>query len=449
MKPAVSKPIFVGGSTAHMPAAASPNTRMGVRHPIADFYKYPGTYLSSTDPGPRQAREASGQPLPEELFARLEFLRLEGYCRLHRTDAGNPLATDALRRLYYLVRPLLPDAVRKAFQRVYLSDWRKLEFPSWPVDMTVEDELETGLLDIMRHSNVSEVPFIWFWPYGARGAVMITHDVETHRGLKFVPTLMDIDDDYGFKGAYQLVPEERYSVPTELLHAIHKRGCEANVHGLNHGVNLFENFSSYLIKVNRINQHIERFGSEGFRSPSMYRNVEWLKHLNIQYDMSVPNVAHLEPQRGGCCTVFPYFVGSILELPLTTIQDYSLLHILQICSTALWKEQVELILSKHGLASFIVHPDYLLQEPPLQLYRELLEWLREEKTARNLWVAKPSEVNRWWRMRDQMNLESRNGMWKITGAGAECASIAFATEREGGGIQYRISAKRRNSETIQ
>jgi hypothetical protein len=38
--------------------------------------------------------------------------------------------------------------------------------------------------------------------------------------------------------------------------------------------------------------------------------------------MSVPNVGHLEVQRGGC-TVMPYFIGRIVELPVTTSQDYS------------------------------------------------------------------------------------------------------------------------------
>ena len=65
--------------------------------------------------------------------------------------------------------------------------------------------------------------------------------------------------------------------------------------------------------------------------------------FEFSYDMSVPNAAHLEPQRGGCCTVMPYFVGDILELPLTTTQDYSLFHILGEYSTALWKEQIELL----------------------------------------------------------------------------------------------------------
>ena len=60
----------------------------------------------------------------------------------------------------------------------------------------------------------------------------------------------------------------------------------------------------------------------------MYREQEWFDAFEFSYDMSVPNAAHLEPQRGGCCTVMPYFVGDLLELPLTTTQDYSLFHIL-------------------------------------------------------------------------------------------------------------------------
>ena len=57
----------------------------------------------------------------------------------------------------------------------------------------------------------------------------------------------------------------------------------------------------------------------------------------------------------------PYFIGDILELPLTTTQDYSLFHILGSYSTTLWKEEVESILARNGLVSFIIHPDYLIE----------------------------------------------------------------------------------------
>ena len=37
----------------------------------------------------------------------------------------------------------------------------------------------------------------------------------------------------------------------------------------------------------------------------MYRNQDWYDVFEFSYDMSVPNVAHLDPMRGGCCTVMP------------------------------------------------------------------------------------------------------------------------------------------------
>jgi len=78
--------------------------------------------------------------------------------------------------------------------------------------------------------------------------------------------------------------------------------------------------------------------------------------------MSVPNVGHLDPQRGGCCTTKPYFIGKILEIPVVATQDYTLFHILRQYSMDLWEHQIELILQQNGLISFIVHPDYLLEE---------------------------------------------------------------------------------------
>ncbi len=107
----------------------------------------------------------------------------------------------------------------------------------------------------------------------------------------------------------------------------------------------------------------------------MYRRQDWFAALEFSYDMSVPNVAHLEPQRGGCCTVMPYFLGDVLELPLTTAQDYSLFHVLGDYSTTLWQEQIELILEHNGLISFIAHPDYLIEPRARDVYTDLLRLL--------------------------------------------------------------------------
>ena len=45
-------------------------------------------------------------------------------------------------------------------------------------------------------------------------------------------------------------------------------------------------------------------------------------------------------------------------MPLTTTQDWSLFNVLQQNSIELWKQQIDMVLEKHGLVSFNIHPDY-------------------------------------------------------------------------------------------
>jgi hypothetical protein len=159
----------------------------------------------------------------------------------------------------------------------------------------------------------------------------------------------------------------------------------------------------------------------------MYRNLDWYDSYDFSYDMSLPNVAHLEPKRGGCCTVFPFFIGNILEIPLTTSQDYSVFHILNDYSIALWKTQLDLIGQRNGLMSFIAHPDYLIDLRARRVYETLLEYLRQMISRDKIWLALPGEVDQWWRSRAQMKLVLRDGEWVVEGPDAERARIAFAS----------------------
>jgi len=290
----------------------------------------------------------------------------------------------------------------------------------------------------MRVRHVEKIPFIWFWPDGAPAAAIVTHDVETAAGVNAIPALIAIDEAFQIKASFQLVPEERYEVSKVLLDLIRRKQCEVNVHGLNHNGNLFGNRKNFLRQAKAINRYMQEFRAEGFRSACMYRNVDWYDKLNIAYDMSVPNVAHMEPQRGGCCTVFPYFIGKILELPLTTIQDYSLFNILGDYSIELWKKQIELIEQKHGLISFIVHPDYIMAENALSVYKTLLAYLSNLRNEGRVWIALPGAVNRWWRERSAMKLVLESGRWRIVGPGHERARLAFAST-ENGAIRYTVT----------
>jgi len=95
------------------------------------------------------------------------------------------------------------------------------------------------------------------------------------------------------------------------------------------------------------------------------------------------------------------------------------------------EKQIELILEKHGLVSFIVHPDYLASHDAKNINKELLKHLRGLCSDRNLWFALPREIDRWWRLRTQMRLCNKGGLWSIIGEGAERAQLAFAFESEG------------------
>jgi hypothetical protein len=154
--------------------------------------------------------------------------------------------------------------------------------------------------------------------------------------------------------------------------------------------------------------------------------------------MSLSSVAHLEPKRGGCCTVFPFFIGKILELPLTTSQDYSIVHILNEYSIDLWKKQLELIRHENGLMSFIAHPDYLINRRARSVYESLLGFLREMIAREKTWAALPGEVDEWWRIRSKLNVVRNGNDWRIEGAGKERARLAYAV-LDGNRLTYEVT----------
>ena len=369
--------------------------------------------------------------LPFDPAQVIDNLRYE-YYRTAATGNREEYSPNGLvRTLYYLVRPLMPVAFRKHLQRWYFRGWKEKTFPSWPVDTTVEKILERLLILSMRAQELSSMPFIWFWPDSASSCAVMTHDVETTAGRDFCSRLMDINDSFGIKSAFQVIPEKRYEVPQSLLDSIPARGFELNVHDLNHDGHLMKSREGFLLRAKHINEHGRRFKATGFRSAMLHRKLEWYDALEFSYDMSVPNVAHLDPQRGGCCTVFPLFNGNLLELPVTMTQDYSLFHILQDYSLDLWKEQIAIIQQNHGMMNFIVHPDYIIEERERKVYEALLAHLKTLEQCEGVWLALPGEVDRWWRQRSQMRLVKSDSGWEIEGEGRERARIAYATEQDG------------------
>ncbi len=339
---------------------------------------------------------------------------------------------------YYSIRRFLPVSIRRRLQRAYFSDWQRRPFPAWPVDFTV-DTLHEELLKLsMQAAGIRRAPFVWFWPNGASSCTIMTHDVETSVGRDFTSQLMDIDQSYGIKGSFQVIPEERYEVTDDYVAEIKRRGFEFNIHDLNHDGNLYRDREEFLRRAAAINRYVRKYDAQGFRAGAMYRNPDWFEAFDFSYDMSFSNVAHLDPKRGGCCTVMPFFIGKILELPLTTTQDFSLFHILGEYSIALWKKQFDAIRQRNGLISFIAHPDYLIDRSARKVYESLLGYLREIVVREKSWAALPREVDQWWRARSQMKLVREGDQWEIEGPQKDRARIAYAV-LDGDCMTYEVA----------
>jgi hypothetical protein len=377
--------------------------------------------------------------LPFDVEEIIENLRRERYTA-HFREEGRVL-NEILRKTYYFVRPLLGVSVRRNLQKFHLRGWDRIPFPTWPVDDTV-DRIHRRLLALsLRAQSLEKIPFIWFWPEGFSSCAIMTHDVESKAGRDFCPRLMDLDESFGIRSAFQVVPERRYPVSKSFLESITSRGFEVNVHDLMHDGRLYAEHGEFLRRAARINHYAREYSAQGFRSGILYRNADWFGAFEFSYDMSLPNVAHLDPQRGGCCTVMPFFIGRIVELPLTCGQDYTLFQILGDYSIDLWKKQIALIQGNHGLISFIVHPDYIIEKRARDTYKGLLEFLVCLRAQDGVWTALPRDVADWWRQRSKMELVLENSGWSAKGPGSERARVAYAS-LAGDTVTYQMAGER-------
>jgi hypothetical protein len=446
-------------------------------HPLIDYFRCPEQFatLGTVEPLPAEAgyfrfgdaicygRQSVGEPssrpdgslvdvaggvvsangqvlIPFDLQEVLDNLRYERYPAA-RAAVDRMSAFSVSHAAYYFLRPVLPVGVRRHIQRLNWLGWSRIAYPRWPVDVTVETLMKKAVVLVLERSGIREFPFIWFWPDGAPGCVTMTHDVEGPNGAAFCGELMDLDDSFGLKSSFQVIPVGPRIVntaTTELVGHVHRRGFEVNVHDFNHDGHLFRDRDLFLRRAAEINARGREFGSRGFRSGAMYRRQDWFSDLDFSFDMSVPNVAHLEPQRGGCCTVMPFFLGRVLELPLTTAQDYTLFHVMGDYSTGLWQEQIDRILDRNGLLSFIAHPDYLREPRAREVYADLLRLLVRLRAERHVWIALPSEIDKWWRNRQEMRLVQDGDSWRVEGPGSERAKVAFA-RLEGDRVVYETS----------
>ena len=275
------------------------------------------------------------------------------------------------------VRRVVAARKRKAFQDV------------WPTD-----------------EAITRPPAGWpGWPGGKQFAFVLTHDVEGPAGLAKCRKLMQLESELGFRSSFNFVPEGDYRVSRELREELTRNGFEVGVHDLRHDGKLYWSQRGSFTKMRQhINRYLGEWGASGFRSGFMLHNLEWLHALNIQYDASTFDTDPFEPQPDGAGTIFSLFGfrdrrGGYVELLYTLPQDSTLFFVLNESSPAIWKQKLDWLVERGGMALLNVHPDYLGFEParratsefPHAHYRELLEYVGR-KYANSFWQPLPREL---------------------------------------------------------
>lgn len=253
-----------------------------------------------------------------------------------------------LRDLYYFIKPVLLRRLQIAVRRAILK--KKLPHVQgiWPINETA-----------------GTTPANWNgWPEGKKFALVITHDVETSRGLDKCKELAKIDLKYGIKSSFNIVPC-KYTVPIATVRWLQNHGFEVGVHDYNHDGKLYRSRNIFDRRAATINRYLKEWNAIGFRSAAMHHNLDWISTLDISYDCSTFDTDPFEPQPDGVNTIFPYWYQNpatgkgFVEIPYTLPQDFTLFVIKGDKDCTIWKEKLKWIAEKGGMATVIVHPDYI------------------------------------------------------------------------------------------
>jgi peptidoglycan/xylan/chitin deacetylase (PgdA/CDA1 family) len=311
--------------------------------------------------------------------------------------AGRRGLTPRQLNLFYKTKRYIPRSLQIEARRILIRRQGLPEFPQWPLDLSVSRLLRFYAYCVLSAQGRTEASFRWFWPDGRRAALILTHDVETAEGLRLAVEIADLEQSHGLRSSFNL--GGWYDVDPGILRELVDRGFEIGLHGLHHDRSLFASRAAFERQRPQLAALATRYGASGFRSPATHRVFEWLAELPVAYDSSIPNSDPFEPQPGGCCSIWPFFIGDVVELPYTLPQDYTLFTLLGERTPDLWLRQADAIAGEHGLVQALTHPDrgYLGDRPNRDRYEEFLRAMADRN---DLWKPLPREVADWWRLRE-------------------------------------------------
>jgi peptidoglycan/xylan/chitin deacetylase (PgdA/CDA1 family) len=341
----------------------------------------------------------------EDSTAASEYYLFERY--LDDRDRQPPAAI----RTYYRLKHFIPQGLRFRINSMAVRARQRKQFPNWPCESALMDIWRDWLRQALVSVGASDGWHIGFWPRGLRCCIVLTHDVESRVGLERMEAMAELEEKHGFRSAWN-VPLAQYELDWPRIERMRARGFEFGAHGLSHDGRLFRSRADFDGLVPELQRLAREHRLRGFRSPSTLRRAEWIRTMDFDFDSSFADTDPYEPQPGGSCSLFPFHLGDMIELPYTLPQDHTLINLLRHDPLSVWTMKAEWIASLGGMILTLTHPDYSGKQPYLGAYERLLERLTAIESS---WRALPSEVAAWWQRRSRMRLSISGNEQVISG----------------------------------
>jgi peptidoglycan/xylan/chitin deacetylase (PgdA/CDA1 family) len=345
-------------------------------------------------------------PLAANSEAIAEHFLYERY--LPEQQRRPPAALEA----YYRVKRLIPEPLRHWVNSMAVRARSKPHFPNWPCESVLIDFWREWLRCCLDLVDASNGWHIGFWPDAKRCCIVLTHDLEGPLGMKRMERMAELEERYGFRSSWNL-PLAQFPIDWQVVARLRARGFEFGAHGLSHNGRLFRSADDFTQLRPLLERLAREHGLNGFRAPSTLRRADWISSMAFDYDSSFADTDPYEPQPGGTCSIFPFHLGRMIELPYTLPQDHTLLHLVHRDPLQIWVLKAQWIAACGGMVLLLIHPDYCGAGRLLGQYEELLKRLADIEGG---WRARPSEVAAWWRRRSAMELVIENGAPTIRGA---------------------------------
>jgi hypothetical protein len=286
----------------------------------------------------------------------------------------------------------------------------RLSFPRWPCETALIEYWSRWLREVLQELQLNDGCHLASWPNGYKCSIALTHDICNSTDCAQMEAIAELEEGLGFRSAWYL-PLRDLECNWGRIELLRSRGAEFGIRG----ASADGQESGDDREIRRLKPRLERVVLDhelkGFRVPSGCRDIARTIALKLDFESSFCDTDPFESRPGGTCSIFPFFIGRSVELPVTLPRDQTLIHLLRRNPLATWSLKAHWIANAGGMILLATEPKYLSAQPYLSAYKDLLT----ELAKMDAWHALPSEIAAWWRRRDEATLAISHGEPHVVG----------------------------------